>query len=312
MARPRRQHNTTILPDGTVLATGGSSYAGIDTESGKNLYAELWDPATGRWRLLAPQQVYRGYHSSALLLPDGRVLSGGGNGHPDSEVFSPPYLFRGPRPAIASAPDTLSYSSPFTIATPDAANIAKVSVTSLGSSTHAQNWGQHYYPLNFTSTDGALTVSPPPSANLCPPGYKLLWIIDRAGIPSVAKIVRLGGNSTPPPPPANTNAFQQDPGVQGIVSINVEDNAGRIDRGGSSWTPTTMAGSAGTTVLQALPNRGRNINAAIESRARRLICSSSSKRPERIISGCAESGRQPTTTPVMQVWMAWSRQARQP
>ena len=65
MARPRRQHNTTLLPDGKVLATGGSSEFGIDTETGKNLFAEIWNPATDLWTLLAPAQVYRGYHSSA-------------------------------------------------------------------------------------------------------------------------------------------------------------------------------------------------------------------------------------------------------
>ena len=192
MARPRRQHNTTLLPDGKVLATGGSSEFGIDTESGKNLFAELWDPATGQWTLLAPEQVYRGYHSSALLLPDGRVLSAGGNGHPDAEVFSPPYLFQGARPAITAAPEYLSYDQSFTVSTPDGARIAKVTLTALGSATHAQNFGQRFIALDFKARGGALRANAPANANLAPPGYYLLWLIDNHGVPSVSKTVLLG------------------------------------------------------------------------------------------------------------------------
>ena len=196
MARPRRQHNTTLLPDGKVLATGGSSEFGIDTEAGKNLFAELWDPATGQWTLLAPEQVYRGYHSSALLLPDGRVLSAGGNGHPDAEVFSPPYLVKGARPAITTAPGSISYNNAFTVKTPDAAKIAKVTLTALGSATHAQNFGQRFIALNFTRANGALTVTAPANANLCPPGYHLLWLINTNGVPSVSKTILLGSTTT--------------------------------------------------------------------------------------------------------------------
>ena len=191
MARPRRQHTATLLPDGKVLVTGGSSEFGIDTETGKNLFAEIWDPATGLWTLLAPAQVYRGYHSSALLLPDGRVLSAGGNGHPDAEVFSPPYLFRGARPTISDAPATLTYRSLFTLTTPDTAKIGKVTLTALGSASHAQNFGQHFISLKFTAANGALTVSTPANAYLCPPGYQLLWLIDTNGVPSVSKTIRL-------------------------------------------------------------------------------------------------------------------------
>lgn len=191
MARPRRQHNTTLLPDGQVLATGGSSDFGIDTESGKNLFAEIWDPATGLWTVLAPEQVYRGYHSTALLLPDGRVLSAGGNGHPDAEVFSPPYLFRGPRPTLTAAPETIRYKSSFTLTTPDAAKIGKVTLTALGSTTHAQNFGQRFISLKFQATTGGLTVTAPANANLSPPGYHLLWLIHTNGVPSVSKTIRL-------------------------------------------------------------------------------------------------------------------------
>src|SRR5262245_66039161 len=101
------------------------------------------------------------YHSEALLLPDGRVLTLGGgrfNGvdvpsdhdQYNVEFFAPPYLFNGPRPVITSAPSTLSYGQPFTIQTPDAVNIAKVSLLRFGSVTHSINMGQRYVSLPFT------------------------------------------------------------------------------------------------------------------------------------------------------------------
>ena len=191
MIRARRQHNLTLLPDGKVLATGGSSGFGLDNAAGRNLFAEVWDPATGRWSRLAPQQVYRGYHSSALLLPDGRVLSGGGSGHPNSEVFSPPYLFNGNRPVITAAPGTVGYTGHFTITTPDPANVIKVTLTALGSATHAQNFGQRFISLPFTRVPGGVSVSAPAHPNVCPPGYHMLWIINARGIPSVSKMVKV-------------------------------------------------------------------------------------------------------------------------
>ena len=120
MAFGRRQHNLTVLADGTVLASGGNSSGASLVDLNAGVYpAELWDPATGQWRTLAAMQVTRQYHSSALLLPDGRVLSSGGGicgtcdqvGYlaKNAEIFSPPYLFQAdgtlaPRPSIDAAP----------------------------------------------------------------------------------------------------------------------------------------------------------------------------------------------------------------
>ena len=127
----RRQHNLTVLADGSVLATGGNSSGAPLVDLGNGVYpAELWDPDTGDWQTLAAMQVTRQYHSIALLLPDGRVLSAGGGicgtcdrvGYlaKNAEVFSPPYLFKkdgsgelAPRPKITSAPDETTYDSDF-------------------------------------------------------------------------------------------------------------------------------------------------------------------------------------------------------
>ncbi len=148
----RRQHNATVLPDGTVLVTGGTQgvpgnphWLAFDNiqQGGPVHTAELWDPATGKWTLMASEDVDRCYHSTALLLPDGRVLSAGGgeyapgnpalpnqpnppgDSHKDAQLFTPPYLLKGPRPAIAAAPVEISYGQSFVVSVGAADVIAK-------------------------------------------------------------------------------------------------------------------------------------------------------------------------------------------
>ena len=138
MTYPRSFLNLTMLPDGSVLATGGGTdRTGFDTKKAI-LPAEMWSPATGTWTTLASMQTPRLYHSTALLLPDARVLVAGGGAdpgvvdQPTAEIFSPPYLFKGPRPTITSTPATLAYGNNFFVATPDAASISSVSLIALG------------------------------------------------------------------------------------------------------------------------------------------------------------------------------------
>ncbi|MCI0562881.1 MAG: galactose oxidase early set domain-containing protein, partial [Nitrososphaera sp.] len=130
----------------------------------------------------------------ALLLPDGRVLSAGsgrfGVDQFSAEIYSPPYLFNGPRPVITSAPTTLQYGTNFTVATPDASRIASVSLIRLGSVTHAFNFEQRFMKLAFLPISGGLDVQPPASENLAPPGYYMLFLVDNIGVPSVASFIR--------------------------------------------------------------------------------------------------------------------------
>src|ERR1051325_7586977 len=107
----RRQHNAVSLTDGKVLIVGGSSGSGFDNSTAKVLPTEMWDPATGAFTTMASIAVYRGYHSTALLLPDGRVLSAGGNvGGANAQLYSPPYLFSGASPTISSVPTNVGYA----------------------------------------------------------------------------------------------------------------------------------------------------------------------------------------------------------
>jgi hypothetical protein len=199
MAFARSYHNLTVLPDGSVLATGGDRTTDTFNQSQAVFPAELWSPVTETWTTLASLSVPRLYHSIALLLPDGRVLVAGGgrfggtevDDQLSAEIFSPPYLFKGTRPVIATAPSTLSYNTAFSVATPDAARIAKVSMIPLGTVTHHFNANQRYLSLSFSASAGSLTVQPPANANLAPPGYYMLFIVDTTGIPSVAAILRI-------------------------------------------------------------------------------------------------------------------------
>lgn len=193
MAWPRRQLNATLLPDGKVLVTGGSSSDEFDDESLPVKVPELFDPETNTWTKLAPATDYRGYHSTALLLPDGRVLTGGGRNRRSMEIFSPPYLKQdGPRPVIQSAPGVVNPGTSFLVETPNAAQVAKVTLLALGSVTHAFDQHQRFLKLPFTLTSGGLSVSAPASNVAAPPGYYMLFLVDGQGVPSVASIVRIG------------------------------------------------------------------------------------------------------------------------
>jgi hypothetical protein len=205
MAFPRVTHNLTLLADGTVLVTGGSSNANVSDPASAVYSAELWSPATHTWTTMAPMVVPRVYHSTALLLPDGRVLEAGsgrfggtgpGVDQLSAEIYSPPYLFNGPRPTITSAPTAVSYGATFAVVTPDAARIGTVSLVRFGSVTHHFNTGQRFVKLAFQQVTGGLSVTAPTNGNVAPPGYYMLFILDTHGVPSVAAIVQMTSGVT--------------------------------------------------------------------------------------------------------------------
>lgn len=204
MNHARQQHNLTLLPDGTVLATGGINIPALNPQPEANGFfppgnvsvraAELWapdplNPAQWSWTTLADCPRYRGYHSTALLLPDGRVWSAGGDykypyapngqgGTFDAELFSPPYLFKGPRPTIASLPAAaLTYGQAFTVQTAATDSVWRVTLLRLASVTHAFNANQRFLELSFTGGNGSWSVTTPSDAGQCPPGHYLLFVI---------------------------------------------------------------------------------------------------------------------------------------
>ncbi len=202
MAYPRRHLNATVLPTGEVLVTGGTRGTTFNEVSMAVRVAEIWNPATGTWTQLSSNAVNRTYHSTSLLLPDGRVLHAGsgdnlqpdGSPSPDqknAELFSPPYLFKGDRPVISSAPSSASYGQSFTVGTPNPSGISKVSLIALGSVTHAFDMNQRFMWLTFSRVSGGLRVTAPAGRNLAPPGWYMLFVLNGTGVPSVAKMIRI-------------------------------------------------------------------------------------------------------------------------
>ncbi|HLC42882.1 MAG TPA: LamG-like jellyroll fold domain-containing protein [Methylomirabilota bacterium] len=233
MAFPRYEHNLVVLPDGKVLAVGGTSALNHSSSAGP-LAVELWDPSTETWVTMSAMQEVRQYHSTALLLPDGRVLAAGGGrtsnatDHLTAEIYSPPYLFKGARPTISGAPSTAEYGTTIRVQTPDAASIASVALIRPGSVTHTLDMDQHYVELAFTRGAGELMVDIPVNPNLAPPGYYMLFLVNATGVPSTAAFVRMmpaSGDSEPPTAPTNLTG-QALAGAAGLSWTPAVDNVG--------------------------------------------------------------------------------------
>jgi PKD repeat protein len=210
MAQPRIEMNATLLPNGRVLTVGGSLN---DEDTGTaSLQADLYDSATNTMGSAGANAVPRLYHSVSLLLPDGRVWVAGGNPkrgtfEPSMEIYSPPYLFNpdgslATRPAITSlGGSVIGYGgTSFVVTTPDAANVASVVLMKNGAVTHAFDMDQRMVGLNFVAGNGVLTVSGPPNGNTAPPGYYMIFLLNNAGVPSVAQFVQVSTAPSDTPP----------------------------------------------------------------------------------------------------------------
>jgi hypothetical protein len=204
MAFGRSQHNLVLLPDGTVLVVGGADEVSLIDTAGV-LPAEIWNPTTETWTTVAPMARSRMYHSTALLLPDGRVLSaGGGRINPavtdetNGQFYSPPYLFKGTRPVVSSAPAAVNYGATFTAAMPNPAAAVRVTLVRASSVTHGVNLDQRFIELTFTTDAGSLLVTAPSDNRSAPAGDYFLFVLDANGVPSLGRVVRLGGVAAPP------------------------------------------------------------------------------------------------------------------
>jgi hypothetical protein len=189
MSHARIHANAVLLPDGDALVVGGGGQGKFDRPVKS---AELFDVESETWRSLAAQTAGRMYHSTTVLLPDGRVLSAGQNSgsyQTTGEIFSPPYLFRGPRPTIESAPSAVTYGKSFFIATSDA--IDKAVLIRPSSTTHQMDTDQRYVRLAFTVSSGGLNAVSPPNRNHAPPGWYMLFLVNSSGVPSVASWIRV-------------------------------------------------------------------------------------------------------------------------
>jgi Domain of unknown function (DUF1929)/Glyoxal oxidase N-terminus len=204
MSQARTEMNAVILPNGKVLALGGSVTDEVTNTASLN--ADLYDPVSNTFSSAGANAYPRLYHSVALLLPDATVWVAGGNPMrgtyvPQMEIYKPAYLFNSdstlaPRPWITSTPSAIGYGEAFNVATQDAANISSVVLVRNGTVTHAFGMDQREVSLSFTAENGILTVTAPPNGNIAPPGYYMLFILNQSGVPSVARFTRVA--ATPP------------------------------------------------------------------------------------------------------------------
>ncbi|MGZ4202044.1 MAG: galactose oxidase-like domain-containing protein, partial [Thermoleophilaceae bacterium] len=199
-----RYPEVVVTPDDKVVIAGGSK--GYRGKHGSDLLeCHLFDPQTNRLTKLASPTVGRDYHSEALLLPDGRIITLGGNplygNRTDTapstfeqriEIFTPPYLYRGARPRITQGPKLLARAQTAFYASPDAASIAAARLIRPSAVTHVTNVEQRSIALKVSKAPGGIRVTVPASAGLVPPGWYMLFARTAAGVPSDAYWVRVG------------------------------------------------------------------------------------------------------------------------
>ncbi len=244
MSQPRIEMSAVILPSGNVLALGGS--LNDEQNSSASLNADLYDPIANTFSSAGANGFPRLYHSVALLLPDATVWVAGGNPQRgtyqhEMEIYRPAYLFTtdgqghviaATRPTIASAPGTVAYGSAFAISTPDASNVTSIALVRAGAATHAFDMDQRMIGLSLTDQgNNTLLVNAPGNGNLAPPGYYMLFVVNSAGVPSVANWVQV---------------------LASDFSLGVSPPSRQVPQGGStSWTATMtpQSGFTGTVNL---------------------------------------------------------------
>ncbi|MER7173036.1 galactose oxidase-like domain-containing protein [Streptomyces mesophilus] len=185
--------SAVLLPDGKVLETGGAMHDRADP-----VYeTSIFDPETETFDQVATDPEERGYHSSAFLLPDGRVMTTGdnpGNGswNHDVSIYSPSYLFKGPRPKITSLIDkqwTYGDTQRITVDRP----IAKAELIRPAAVTHSSDPNQRFVDLPLTVDGNNIDLNVTSNPNMAPPGWYMLFAVDANGVPSIAEWVHLGG-----------------------------------------------------------------------------------------------------------------------
>ncbi len=203
MTNPRVMPDAVLLPDGTVFVCGGSSTGTADAARTPVMQAEIYNPATNKWTSVASMHVPRLYHAAAILLPSGEVMTSGTDkfynvppfDHAENrvEVFKPPYLFKGARPTIASVTNQVGYGELFSVFTPDAASIDYACFIAPSAATHSLNMQQRWVGLKAmgSAPSGELLLEAPLNGAIAPPGYYMLFLVNKNGAPSEAKFVNL-------------------------------------------------------------------------------------------------------------------------
>lgn len=263
MAYSRMFNNAVVLPNGQVMVLGGQTYGKAFSDDYAVLVPELWDPVTETFTTLPAMASARNYHSVALLLPDGRVMVGGGglcgegcaDNHPDIQIYTPNYLLNddgtpASRPAIQSAPTQATHGT--TIAVTTDRPVSSFSLVRLSSTTHAVNNDQRRVPLKSTASGGnGYDLAIPGNPGVVLPGYYMLFALDDRGVPSVARMIQVTGNGAPVLTPIdNLNSSVGSP-----ASVAVSATGGTSLRYTAAGLPDGMGINTSTGVISGTPTR---------------------------------------------------------
>ena len=205
MQHSRKFHQLVPMPTGEVLVVGGNTTGAKFRDSGSVMEPEVWNPETGNWRGMANMSVPRDYHSTAMLLTDGRVLTAGGGyssndansagTHQDAQIFSPPYLYAADgtlatRPTVSATQASVDAGDQLALAT--TGDIDYFSLIRMSATTHAVNTDARFYKPSFSSVGAnQYTVTINANPNVSIPGYWMLFAVDSNGVPSEAQVIRI-------------------------------------------------------------------------------------------------------------------------
>ena len=273
----RRLVNATILADGKVLATGGSDV--WNDMEGAQYSADIWNPATGTWTRGASAQRARLYHSNAVLMPDASVLvMGGGAPGPQNnlnvEVYYPPYLYNAAgafatRPVIANAPSTIDVGETFEVGLGSTATVGRVVLIKMSSASHSFNFEQRFVELTFQQSGNQLVAQAPTRATDSPPGFYLLFVLNSAGTPSIAKIVRVPVapvvNPAVTPVLVNPGAQSGAAGTPVSLQLSATDPNGDTITYAGSGLPPGLFVNASTGAITGTPTSSGSFNVVVSA-----------------------------------------------
>jgi PKD repeat protein len=270
MAYPRAFHNSVVLPNGQVVVIGGATVAVGFTDNNGVLAPEIFDPISETFTVMPSMAVARNYHSIALLLPDGRVLSAGGglcgNGcganHPDLQILSPPYLFNADgslatRPVISSAPTQAVHGASMNVTT--TGPVSAFSLVRLTSTTHAVNNDQRRLSLSFSEVSpNNYAVQVPANPGWALPGMYMLFAMDDDGTPSVSRTVRIGASTLLPLQPVPDQAMTA--GAAASLALSATSPSGNPLTFGASNLPAGVTINPTTGLISGSPSSvGRSL-----------------------------------------------------
>jgi hypothetical protein len=248
--------------------------------------SELLEAGSTAWSTVGSEGDARTYHSTAVLLPDGRVLSAGDDrdehipvANRTAQIYSPPYLFRGARPAVTFAPEAVRYGAGFRVAVAGApTTVERAVLVHPGAVTHSNDMAQRSIELTMSAQADGLTLASPADASLAPPGYYMLYLIDADGVPSLPAWVRLDPNAPAAPPlpivpaPPLTEPTPAPPAAVSPVAPGTTPAAAIALRLSLATAPVVLRGRQARVTVRLVSTRAATVRLTIK-RSRAVIAS---------------------------------------